>query len=153
MTIEKDGWIQVIEWCEYCEVEYVGHQCAPCPLCPLRVEHSRTIDEVCLHEPYRIVSDGNEYTAQRNINNMVAEGWALVHFKVGYSEDQNERTGDSHYIALFGRKNYNPLLHREAVEAEKQAAQLHRGKRREVDAERQAYLLDRARLLDRAMEA
>ena len=81
MTIINSS--DIVNHCEACEIDYVGHQCAPCPLCRLRARLEDAANEITKSEPYRIVDDVVRLEMQARINNLAAFGWTLADFRVG----------------------------------------------------------------------
>ena len=86
--------------------QYVGHQCARCPLSPLRAKLEYAEHEITKSEPYRIVDDVVRLEMQARINNLASFGWTLADFRVGHQEDRDH--GHPVYIALLPRRDYDP---------------------------------------------
>ena len=82
MTIINSS--DIVNYCEACELEYVGHQCARCPLSPLRARLEDAEHEITKSEPYRILDDVVRLEMQARINNLASFGWTLADFRVGH---------------------------------------------------------------------
>ena len=123
MTINKNGWIQTIEYCPECDNEYVAHPCAPCRLCPLRARwHAATVD-VRAAELYNLLSSDTDFHIETLINRAVADGWDLEHFDTATWGAQ-----DTYFTAVMRRRDYDPDAHRAAVDAERKAERAWRAK-------------------------
>ena len=104
MTIINSS--DIVNYCEACELEYVGHQCAPCPLSPLRARLEDAEHEITQSEPYRILDDVVRLEIQARINNLASFGWTLADFRVRHQEDRDH--GHPVHIALLRRGDYDP---------------------------------------------
>ncbi|MCY4416798.1 MAG: hypothetical protein OXE87_10885 [Chloroflexi bacterium] len=107
----------VINYCEHCELVYVAHWCAPCPLCPMREKLNAANREVFDSEPWQIASGGTAAEIQETMNEMAAAGWELHKNSFGYV--RYEDVEESEFVALMIRRNYDQERH-EAAEAGRQ---------------------------------
>ena len=99
----------VINYCPECEVEYPGHRCDRCPLCPLRAAWSETANALRSVEPWRIITGTGHLQVQELINEMSASGWTRDSFHV--SQEQEQGGVRPVYVALMRRMPYDQESH------------------------------------------
>ena len=128
----------VINYCDECELEYVGKQGTACPLCPYRDRHEDAAREIRNAEPCRIVERAAPSDLQASINALAASGWALADFRI--AQVQSDSGGAPVYVAVLQRTDYDPERHRSAVDAEIDALAHELAKQREIEVETENFM-------------
>ena len=106
-------------------MEYAGHRCDPCPLCPLNEKLAEAESELHKHEPWRVIARDTAHEVQQTINSLEAHGWTFHDLKVGRGDD---------LIVLMERRDYSPERHAEARRpGNRGAGRVSERKRREVE--------------------
>ena len=113
-----------VNYCEECKLEYAGHRCDPCPLCPLNRKLAEAESELHKHEPWRVVARETAHEVQQTINSLEAHGWSYHDLKAGHG---------SELIVLMERRDYSPERHAEAADRVTEALAECLAKRREVE--------------------
>ena len=131
-----------INYCDECEIEYLGHQCAPCPLCPTSAEVDAARLEVRHSEPYLLLTHNEPHGIETLLNDACADDWDLRDVKIGHEEDRDN--GAPLFVALLRREHYDHTRHKIAVEARQQALTTHREKRAEIERETAAFRATRS---------
>ena len=133
---------QMIHYCRYCELEYMGGHCAPCPLCPLREACSEANDELHAANAYLVIEHADIDAFEYALNGLTVMGWISEHIKIAYSEDRDQ--GDLRYIAVLRRRAYDPERHAKADAAKDDAEVAYREQRQAIEAEAKAFIAARA---------
>ena len=98
-----------INYCPECELEYAGHRCDPCPLCPLRIAWNEADIALRHAEPWRVIKADGVHEMQEILNELTASGWTQDSFHVS---QQDERDGlRPVYVAVMRRTAYDPESH------------------------------------------
>ena len=124
MTTTTTQHHDAINYCEDCELEYAGHRCAPCPVCPLSEKLSAAESNLRQCEPWKIVARDTTDDVQQTINSLEAHGWSLHDLRAGQS---------SELIALMERRDYSPERHVEAADRVVDLLAESLAKRREIE--------------------
>ena len=128
----------VISYCDECQIEYVGQEGTPCPLCPLRIRHEDAVRGIRNAEPCRIVERAAPSDLQASINGLAASGWALADVRIAHV--QNHGHGLPIYVAVLQRADYDPQRHRSAVDAEIDAFAEELARQREIEVETESFM-------------
>ena len=126
-----------INWCPDCEIEYSGHRCAPCPLCPLRAAWNEADVELRHVEPWRVIQAGGVHEMQEILNELSASGWKQDSFHVSHKEDSNGVRPV--YVAVLQRTSYDPESHVLRRLAQQKATKAYFAKQEEIATEVETF--------------
>ena len=98
-----------INYCAECELEYAGHRCDPCPLCPLRIAWNEADIALRHAEPWRVIKADGHHEMQEILNELTASGWKQDSFHVSHQEDRNGVR--PMYVTVMRRAVYDPESH------------------------------------------
>ena len=122
-----------INYCGDCEIEYAGHRCALCPLCPLRIAWSEADTALRLAEPWRVIQADGPREFQEILNELSGSGWKRDSVHVSHREDRDGL--HPVYVAVFQRTEYDPESHALSRLAHQKAFDAYFAKRDELAAE------------------
>ena len=133
---------RIVNYCDWCHLEYVGGHCAPCPLCPLRAARSEADKELHAAKLYLVIEHTNVDAFEYALNGLSAGSWDVEQIHIGHSEDRDQ--GEPLYIAVFRRTDYDRERHVKATAARDDADLAYREKRQELEDQVRPFIVARA---------
>ena len=130
-----------VNYCPECDLEYVIHKCARCPLCPWRDKLDAANREVLDSEPWQIASGGTTAEIQETLNELAAAGWELHQNCFGYVRYEDVEA--SEFVALMMRRNYDAERHAAAATRRQSILIHYRETRQQIQQETRALRADR----------
>ena len=128
---------QVINHCARCDIDYVGVNGAPCPLCPSRDHYQETQREVHASKLYLAIEQPDVDRFEDALNGLTVIGWDVEEIKLGHNESPDD--SGQRYFALLRHRNYDRERHAEANAAHDDAVLAYREKRSEIEAETRLF--------------
>ena len=132
----------VLNRCPHCDLEYVGGNRVPCPLCPLTRRVQETESELHASNLYLVIEHTNIDDFEYALNGLVAGRWTKEAIRIGHRFRGGN--GGPLYIAVFRRSDYDHERHVKAAAAHDDAQLDYQEKRREIGAETKAFIVARA---------
>ena len=122
-----------INVCPTCDLEFVGHQCAPCPQCPMIPALEATRVEVENSQPFKLLTETCADTFEYQLNALMADGWDLDKFYTCQTHERDE--GWPVLVGLMRRPDYDQARHSEAAATHRTNVKAHQAMMLRVESE------------------